>query len=317
MPKEVWVSQELEKLGKELGVTGIRGRSKVGLKTLPENIVEVDLKSQRDIEKLKEHAGEVPYIIADSKDWKVIPAENLVASVQKDSGTKILMKTNEPEEAKAFLHALELGVDGVYVDKDTKLKEICSILEPIPGLIKLVNAEVKKVVVGSGLGVRACIDFVDYLCPHEGILIGSSSNFLFLTDSETLENPWVEPRPFRVNAGYVHSYALSGHQKTKYLSELKGGNTLPVINYKGETRLVQIGRVKIERRLPVKIVAEYKGIEGHIFSQYAETVRLVSSDGSVSTKEVKPGDLVKAYVNEKSGGMHFGTFVKGEFILEK
>jgi len=318
MSKEVWVPQKLEELRKRLGVTGVRGTSQIGIKTLPENSIEVYLKSQGDIKKLTKYVGNVPYIVARSEDWKVIPAEHLVAAIPKNSGTKILMKTNEPEEAKAFLYALELGVDGVYVEKSDKLREICSILEPVPGVIELVDAKVKGVEAGTILGARVCVDFTDYLYPGEGILVGSSSNFLLLPHAETFKNPWVEPRPFRVNAGDIHTYVSAGHQKTKYLSEIEGGDVLPVVNYKGETRLMQIGRVKIEKRLLIKIMAEYDGIVGHTFLQYAETVGLVSSDGSVlPTTKIKPGKLVKAYVRREAGEMHIGTFVPKGFLVEK
>jgi len=41
--------------------------------------------------------------------------------------------------------------------------------------------------------------------------------------SESVENPYVEPRPFRVNAGAVHAYIMMPNGKTKYLDELQDG----------------------------------------------------------------------------------------------
>jgi 3-dehydroquinate synthase II len=38
------------------------------------------------------------------------------------------------------------------------------------------------------------------------MLIGNSSAGMFLVCAENVPNPYVLPRPFRINAGGVHSY---------------------------------------------------------------------------------------------------------------
>jgi 3-dehydroquinate synthase II len=43
------------------------------------------------------------------------------------------------------------------------------------------------------------------------MLVGNSSAFTFLVNAETESNPYVAPRPFRINAGAVHAYA--GHAR--------------------------------------------------------------------------------------------------------
>lgn len=74
-----------------------------------------------------------------------------------------------------------------------------------------------------GLGDRACIDLVELLAPGEGALLGSFARGLFLVHSECLSSEYIRARPFRVNAGAIHSYVMRSEDKTGYLSELASG----------------------------------------------------------------------------------------------
>ena len=74
-----------------------------------------------------------------------------------------------------------------------------------------------------GLGDRACIDLVELLAPGEGALLGSFARGLFLVHSECLSSEYIRARPFRVNAGAIHSYVMRSQEKTGYLSELASG----------------------------------------------------------------------------------------------
>ena len=56
------------------------------------------------------------------------------------------------------------------------------------------------------MGDRVCVDTCANMGLGEGMLVGNSSGGLFLVHAESLENPYVAPRPFRVNAGPVHAY---------------------------------------------------------------------------------------------------------------
>ena len=58
----------------------------------------------------------------------------------------------------------------------------------------------------AGLGDRACVDTCSQMEQGQGMLVGNSSGGLFLVHAESVENPYVAPRPFRVNAGPVHAY---------------------------------------------------------------------------------------------------------------
>ena len=56
------------------------------------------------------------------------------------------------------------------------------------------------------------------------MLIGVQAAGFFLVEAEVHENPYVQARPFRVNAGSLSMYTLAPLQKTRYLSELKAGD---------------------------------------------------------------------------------------------
>jgi len=147
------------------------------------------------------------------------------------------------------------------------------------------------------------------------MLIGNSSSGLFLVHSESVKNPYVAPRPFRVNAGPVHAYVKVPGGKTRYLSELKSGDEVTVINHKGNSQRSVIGRTKIEKRPLMLIEAECGGKVISTILQNAETIRLTQPNGKpVSVVELKKGSKVLAFLEE--AGRHFGMKIE-ETITEK
>jgi len=147
------------------------------------------------------------------------------------------------------------------------------------------------------------------------MLVGNTSSAMLLVHAETLENPYVAPRPFRVNAGAVHAYIMGDDGKTPYLSDLKIGDHLAVVDARGRARDAVVGRVKIERRPLLLVEAESESSRVSLVLQNAETIRLVGEDGkAISVAQVKVGDRVLGSAME--GGRHFGVAIK-ETILEK
>jgi len=131
------------------------------------------------------------------------------------------------------------------------------------------------------------------------MLIGSFSSGFFLVQAEVNESEYVSSRPFRVNAGAIHSYIMNG-DKTNYLSELKGGDEVLIVNDKGRINKAVIGRVKIEKRPLIQISAEKNGDRIEVILQNAETVNLVKPDGKpISVSKIKEGDEVIAYLTKK------------------
>jgi len=166
-----------------------------------------------------------------------------------------------------------------------------------------------------GMGDRVCVDTCTNMGLGEGMLVGSSSAALFLVHAESVENPYVEPRPFRVNAGPVHAYVRVPGGRTRYLSELAAGDPALVVRSDGSTYAAVIGRVKVERRPLALLRAELAGEECTTILQNAETIRLVTPEGRpLSVVALKPGDLVLMAVEE--AGRHFGMKIS-ETIQER
>ncbi|MBM3957547.1 MAG: 3-dehydroquinate synthase II, partial [Gemmatimonadetes bacterium] len=143
----------------------------------------------------------------------------------------------------------------------------------------------------------------------EGMLVGSSSAAMFLVHSESVENPYVEPRPFRVNAGPVHAYVRVPGGKTRYLSELSAGDAALIVRSDGSTYTAVIGRVKVERRPLALVRAEVGGEELTTILQNAETIRLVTPEGQpISVVALAPGTQV--LVALEKAGRHLGTKIE-------
>ena len=75
-----------------------------------------------------------------------------------------------------------------------------------------------------GMGDRVCVDTCSNMRVGEGMLVGNSSAGMFLVHAECVDNPYVEQRPFRVNAGPVHAYIRVPGERTRYLSEIRSGD---------------------------------------------------------------------------------------------
>ncbi|MEM3704182.1 MAG: 3-dehydroquinate synthase II, partial [Candidatus Bathyarchaeia archaeon] len=203
----------------------------------------------------------------------------------------VVLKTSEPEELMKAAYILKKQLPKIE-------------LKPV----KIVN--IKRI----GTGARACIDTCDLMKTGEGLLVGCQSACLFLVEAEVHENPFVQPRPFRVNAGAISLYALCPFDKTRYLSELKAGDEVLIVDRNGNARPTNFARVKTEWRPLVLVEAEHEGRLFKIILQNAETIRLVSQEKSIPVTELTIGDTVLAYISE--GGRHFGTLVKEEMVIE-
>jgi 3-dehydroquinate synthase II len=276
--------------------------------------VEVVVKNSSDEQKVVQIAElGIRYILIRCPDWKIIPLENLIARTRKK--VALLADVQNLNEAKVALHTLEIGVDGVVITPRSlnELEEMYDFLRQPDEDVALSNGKV-TLVRPLGPGARVCVDTCELMNPGEGMLVGSQSSGLLLVEAEVHKNPHVEPRPFRVNAGPVSSYILTPGCNTRYLSELKTGDEVLIVNRLGRARLGHIGRVKIERRPMILVESEVNGRLFSLIVQNAETVRLVSNGGSKSVSQLKAGDEVLARTED--GGRHFGTLVADEMVIE-
>jgi 3-dehydroquinate synthase II len=126
----------------------------------------------------------------------------------------------------------------------------------------------------------------------------------------------VQSRPFRVNAGPASHYTLTSMQSTRYLSELKAGDEVLIVNREGKVRITNVGRSKIEFRPLILIEAQADDTKIKTILQNAETIRLVTPNGSKPVTELKPNDEVLVHLAVK-GGRHFGISVPEETVIEK
>ncbi|MGB5155979.1 3-dehydroquinate synthase II [Desulfobacterium sp. N47] len=250
-------------------------------------------------------------VILECTDWTVIPLENLIAK-----GADVIAQVQNYQQASTVCGILEKGVKHILIDSSdmAELKKTLSLLNSETDKVSLEHAEIDEVI-PAGMGDRVCVDTCTSMIPGQGMLVGNSSSALFLVHAETVENPYVSPRPFRVNAGAVHAYTRVPGGKTKYLSELCAGDQIYIADYKGNITAGIIGRIKIEKRPLLIIKALAAGKKITTILQNAETIRLTSPDGKpMSVVNLKKGDKVLVAIEES--GRHFGYKIE-ETILEQ
>jgi len=280
------------------------------------NALRITIKGKED-ENLAVKGAElgVDYVIIDCRDWRVIPLENIIAKTR--GKTRLIAQVSTAEEARLMLETLELGTDGVLL-KTADVAELAKAVAAVKGentKIRLTTAIITTVK-QIGTGARVCVDTCDLMHEGEGILVGSQSAGLFLVEAEVHENPYVQSRPFRVNAGSLPLYTLASMQNTRYLSELKAGDEVLIVDRDGNVRTTNVGRAKIEFRPLLLIEAEAQGKQIKAVLQNAETIRLVAPTGSKPVTELKVGDEVLVHV-AASGGRHFGISVPEEKVIER
>jgi 3-dehydroquinate synthase II len=141
------------------------------------------------------------------------------------------------------------------------------------------------------------------------------SRGLFFVHGETADSPYVESRPFRVNAGAVHAYVRTPSGDTQYLSELGSGDEVQIVDTAGHTRSTIVGRVKIESRPMFRLEAETAdGDRIETLLQNAETIKVATGSGRKAVTELQEGDEVLLYYEDVA--RHFGEEVE-ESIIEK
>ena len=327
--KQFWV--DIRPYNKEIATTAIESGADAVVVDRAEDIKKLgrittiapdgDIRPGRDViectitdkesENTAARLGKKQYVIVTTSDWTIIPLENLVA--QSD---RIIARVKTVEEAEMALHVLEKGVFGILLTTGdpATVRAVASLLKASTGTMDLIPFKVTKIV-PVGMGDRVCVDTCSMLSDGEGMLMGNTSSAMLLVHAETLVNPYVAPRPFRVNAGAVHAYILLPDGKTAYLSDLSIGGQVLVADEKGTTHPVIIGRTKIERRPLLLVEAEAGKVKASLVLQNAETIRLVKKDGTaISVVSLAAGDEVMGCALH--GGRHFGMAVK-ETIREK
>jgi 3-dehydroquinate synthase II len=293
---------------KELG--RIETISEDGDLILGDEVVFFTIKSGEDEEEITK-LSQNKKVILQCTDWTIIPLENLIAK-----GADVIAQVHSVEEARTAFGILEKGVRHIlfHTTDLIELKKSLSLLRAEDKITPLEEAKIVEVT-PIGMGDRVCVDTCTSMTLGQGMLVGNSSSALFLVHSESVANPYVEPRPFRVNAGPVHAYTRVPGGKTRYLSELSSGDPVLITDFQGKTIVGSVGRLKIEKRPLMLIKAVVNDKQVTTILQNAETIRLTDPEGKpVSVVSLKPGDKVLVALEES--GRHFGIKID-ETITEK
>jgi 3-amino-4-hydroxybenzoic acid synthase len=287
----------------------------MGFKTCYRAYVDDGSSLHQSIQEGIQHA----YLMVRFRDPTNIPLELVIASLQA-TRTVLIKEINSPQDvddAIVTLGVMEVGAEGVMFSP--RSHEVLS--QFVSRLANLNRAQVKiesSTIIRSvpiGMGYRSCIDTSTLFSPEEGMLVGSTSQGGILCCPEVFFLPYMELRPFRVNAGAVHSYVYNFGNRTDYMSELRAGSPVMLVDRAGNARRAAVGRMKTEVR-PLRLIeAEFaSGERINTIMQDDWHVRIFSDDAKpLNITELRPGDKVLGHVAKP--GRHVGIKVD-EHIIE-
>ncbi|MCP3799386.1 3-dehydroquinate synthase II [Allokutzneria sp. A3M-2-11 16] len=260
-------------------------------------------------------AKSLPYTAVRFADPTKIPLEIVIAAAHQSPGS-LVTEVADLEEAAIVLDVLEHGPDGVMLAprEPGEVFELARLLDggtPALELSTLIVDSIRH----DGLGDRVCVDTCSHFQKDEGILVGSYSSGFILCCSETHPLPYMPTRPFRVNAGALHSYVMGPDNRTNYLSELRSGSVTLGVRADGSTRRIVVGRAKLESRPLLTITAHsVDGVEVSLTVQDDWHVRVLGPGGKVrNVTELQRGDELLGYI--ATDQRHVG-FPIGEFCEE-
>jgi 3-dehydroquinate synthase II len=304
----LWIPPGMRQEVRKIGIIPIV--SEDGDILLGRDVVVKEVREKKDEEEIITLSLSRKVVVRDG-DWKIIPLENLLSRTN-----NLFVEINDLKEGQTALGILEKGVDGVVIDNPdpNTVRNMIQALKRGKEKIGLLRAEIRQIE-PLGMGDRVCIDICSSMTLGEGMLVGNSSQAFFLVHSESVENPFVNTRPFRVNAGPVHAYILMANGQTQYLSEVKSGDQVMVVNFEGTSYPAVVGRAKVEKRPLVLVEAEENGQGISVILQNAETIRLTQPNGqAVSLVDLKSGSKVLTY--REGRARHFGVQIE-ETIIEQ
>ncbi|TLS46763.1 3-dehydroquinate synthase II family protein [Streptomyces montanus] len=274
----------------------------------------IDVRDDRTLRLSYGGAMVLPYTVIHFADPTKIPLEIVLAAAESAEG-KLVTVVADLEEAAIVFDVLERGSDGIlYAPRSAdEVFALARLLEATTPQLELSTLTVESIR-HVGLGDRVCVDTCSHFEEDEGILVGSYSSGFILCCSETHPLPYMPTRPFRVNAGALHSYTLGPENRTSYLSEVGSGTALLAVGADGRTRRVVVGRAKLESRplLEIRTHAE----DGQLVSLTVQDdwhVRVLGPGGKVlNVTELQTGDELLGYLatDKRHVGLPIGEFCK-------
>ncbi|RCX20154.1 3-amino-4-hydroxybenzoic acid synthase [Anaerobacterium chartisolvens] len=267
----------------------------------------IDVKDKPTLDKAVELVkNSLDIVIIGFRDATNIPLELILATTQK-SQCRILKRVKDTRDGEASLMTMEVGADGIVLSSNDigSVVEMANIIQRSNRRKFSLKEAVVTAVKPSGMGSRVCIDTTSELTQDEGMLLGSTSSGGLLTCSETHFLPYMKLRTFRVNAGGIHLYVWGPDEQAVYLSDLRAGDKVYVVNSSGEARAVTVGRLKIESRPLLYIECEIEGVRINTFIQDDWHVRMFGSKGEIiPSSEIKAGDKLLGFLDKP--GRHVG-----------
>ncbi|WP_433616670.1 3-dehydroquinate synthase II family protein [Dactylosporangium sp. CA-139114] len=276
----------------------------------------VRVRDQSSLDLACTSASRMARTIVEFTDPTKIPLEIVIAAADKSSG-ELICVVKDAVEAEIVLGVLEKGSEGLLLaaEQPAEVIDLRSVVAEVSPPLKLVALRVEGIE-HVGLGDRVCIDTCSHFDENEGILIGSFAHGFILCCSETHPLPYMPTRPFRVNAGALHSYVMQGDNRTNYLSELRSGMSVLAVNTEGVTRRLVVGRAKLERRPLLQITAtSADGRQVCLTVQDDWHVRVLGPGAAVrNVTELEAGTEILGYLAEDR--RHVGYPVE-EFCVER
>ncbi|MFL6138165.1 MAG: 3-dehydroquinate synthase II family protein [Frankiaceae bacterium] len=258
----------------------------------------------------------LPCTVVAFRDPTKIPLEIVIAAADRSPG-RLICQVSTVTEARIVFDVLEKGSEGVLLAPRSvdDVLDLAALLQARTPALALTTLTVRSTT-HSGLGDRVCVDTCSHLREDEGILVGSYAHGFVLCSSETHPLPYMPTRPFRVNAGALHSYVLGVGNRTNYLSELESGSTVLAVSADGSTRPVVVGRIKLESRPLLTISASSPdGVPVSLAVQDDWHVRVLGPGAeALNVTELEPGDQLLGHL--ATDKRHVGLPV-GEFCIEK
>ncbi|KZL09097.1 3-amino-4-hydroxybenzoic acid synthase [Pseudovibrio axinellae] len=284
------------------------------------NCRDINVVDRATLEASCQNSAGTDFLSVSFKDPTNIPLELVVAESQ-DSPLVVLKHIPDPDNIDDALNSLcvmEFGVEGlVYSPRSHAVLDRLNawLTERQRSELKLEAATVESSV-PVGMGIRSCIDVATLFTDREGMLIGLTSSGGIMSCPEVFDLPYMDLRPFRVNAGSTASYVYGMNNRTNYMSELRAGSQAMIVGHDGKVYKAPISRMKTERRPLRLITARFdSGVEVSVMMQDDWHVRLYSADGSPrNLTEIAVGEKLMAY--QAQPGRHVGVPVN-EFIEER
>ncbi|WP_394614232.1 3-dehydroquinate synthase II family protein [Lentzea sp. JNUCC 0626] len=284
------------------------------LDRLPSRSAFVTVSDDRTLKLACAAAERLDHTVVAFTDPTKIPLEIVIAAAHGAPG-KLITVVTDLVEAAIVLECLEHGSDGVLMAPTdaTDVFRLARLLEVKSEPLTLTTLTVEALT-HNGLGDRVCVDTASHFAEDEGILVGSFSSGFVLCCSETHPLPYMPTRPFRVNAGALHSYVLGPANRTNYLSELRSGSKVLAVNADGRTRELTVGRAKLESRPMLTITARSpEGVVVDLMVQDDWHVRVLGPGGKVrNVTELRPGDELLGHIatEQRHVGLPIGEFCK-------